>query len=95
MSINGRRYAAKGLSSADAGPAGIAEAMTYFGTYAVNEKNYKLTLHLAYCLFRSCDNTDRTAELKIIGDTMELISAVDTPTGASYSRTVWKRRCCI
>jgi hypothetical protein len=96
MSIDGRRYAAKGLSPAGMGAAGIAEAMTYFGTYAVNQRSHKLTLHLKYCLFRSCDNTDRTAELKIIGDTMEFISTVDTsPTGASYSRTVWKRRCCI
>jgi Lipocalin-like domain len=96
MSIDGRRYAAKGLSPAGMGAAGIAEAMTYFGTYAVNERNHKLTLHLEYCLFRSCDNTDRTAELKILGDTMEFISTFDTsPTGASYSRTAWKRRCCI
>jgi Lipocalin-like domain len=96
MSIDGRRYAAKGLSPAGMGAAGIAEAMTYFGTYAVNERNHKLTLHLEYCLFRSRDNTDLTAEIKITGDTMEFISTVDTsPTGASYSRTVWKRRCCI
>ena len=38
MSIDGRRYAAKGLSPAGMGGAGIAEAMTYFGTYAVNER---------------------------------------------------------
>ena len=95
MSIDGRRYAAKGLSSTSMGTAGIVEAMHYFGTYAVNEQNHKLTLHVEYCLFRSCDNTDRTAELKIHGDTLDLISAVDTlPTGASYSRTVWKRVCC-
>jgi hypothetical protein len=97
MSIDGRRYAAKGLIPANnMGAAGIAEAMTYFGTYAVNERNHKLTLHVEYCLFRSCYNADRTAELKILGHTMEFISTVDTsPTGASYSRTVWKRRCCI
>jgi hypothetical protein len=95
MSIDGRRYAAKGLSPPSMGTAGIVEAMDYFGTYAVNERNHKLTLHVEYCLFRSCDNTDRTAELKIHGDTMELISTVDiSPTGASYSRTVWKRVCC-
>lgn len=96
MSIDGRRYAAKGLSPAGIGAGGISEAMTYFGTYAVNERDHKLTLHVEYCLFRSCDNTDRTAELTIIGSTMEFISTVDaSPTGASYSRTVWKRRCCI
>ena len=95
MSIDGRRYAAKGLSSTSMGTAGIVEAMHYFGTYAVSEQNHKLALHVEYCLFRSCDNTDRTAELKIHGDTLELMSAVDTlPTGASYSRTVWKRVCC-
>src|SRR5262245_33699642 len=54
MSIDGRRYAAKGLSSTSMG-AGIVEAMHYFGTYAVNEQNHKLTLHVEYCLFRSCD----------------------------------------
>ena len=96
MSIDGRRYAAKGLSPAGIGAGGISEAMTYFGTYAVNERDHKLTLHVEYCLFRSCDNTDRTAELTIIGSTMGFISTVDaSPTGASYSRTVWKRRCCI
>jgi Lipocalin-like domain len=95
MSIDGRRYAAKGLSPVSTGNGGIVEAMDYFGTYAVNEGNHKLTLHVEYCLFRSCDATDRTAELKIHGDTMELISTVDaSPTGASYSRTVWKRVCC-
>jgi hypothetical protein len=94
VSIDGRRYAAKSLPVGIAAP-GIIEAMTYFGTYAVNERNHKLTLHVEYCLFRSRDNTDRTAELKILGNTMELISTVDTsPTGASYSRTVWKRECC-
>ena len=36
MSIDGRRYAAKGLSPASIGADGISEAMTYFGTYAVN-----------------------------------------------------------
>ena len=95
VSIDGRRYAAKGQSPVGMGGAGITEAMTYFGTYAVNERHHKLTLHVEYCLFRNCDNTDRTAELKIVGDTMEFISTVDTsPTGASYSRTVWKRGCC-
>jgi hypothetical protein len=96
VSIDGRRYAAKGLPSIGMGAAGIIEAMTYFGTYAVDERNHKLTLHVEYCLFRSCDNTDRTAELKILENSMEFISTVDTsPTGASYSRTVWKRGCCI
>jgi hypothetical protein len=95
MSIDGRRYAAKDVLPAGIGVAGIAEAMTYFGTYGVNEQSHKFTLHVEYCLFRSCDNTDRTAEVKIIGDTMEFISTVDKSlTGASYSRTVWKRRCC-
>jgi hypothetical protein len=95
VSIDGRRYAAKSQLPVGMGGAGIIEGITYFGTYAVNERHHKLTLHVEYCLFRSCDNTNRTAELKIVGDTMELISTVDTsPTGASYSRTVWKRGCC-
>src|SRR5262245_37559299 len=42
MSIDGRRYAAKGLSSTSMGTAGIVEAMHYFGTYAVHEQNHKL-----------------------------------------------------
>jgi len=76
VSIDGRRYVAK-------------------GQLLVGKRHHKLTLHVEYCLFRSCDNTNRTAELKIVGDTMELISTVDTSlTGASYSHTVWKRGCC-
>src|SRR5262245_28012097 len=95
VSIDGRRYAAKGKSPVGMGGAGILEAMTYFGTYAVNERHHRLTLHVGYCLYRSCDNTDRTADLKILNDTMELVSTVDTSlTGASYSRTVWQRGCC-
>jgi hypothetical protein len=95
VSVDGRRYAAKGQSTVRMDGAGMIEAMTYFGTYAVNERHHKLTLHVEYCMFRSCDNTDRTAELKIVDDTLELISTVDTSlTGASYSRTVWKRGCC-
>ena len=93
MSTDGRRYAARGTPSMIS-PTGILEAMTYFGTYEVNERSNKLTLHVVHCLFRSCDNNNRTADLKIRGDTMELISAVETLTGAFYSRTVWKRECC-
>jgi Lipocalin-like domain len=96
VSSDGRRYAATGSPPAGiTGSAGLVEAMTFFGTYAVNKRDQKLTLHVAYCLFRSCDQTDRTAELKIHGKTMEFVSAAETsPTGASYSRLVWKRECC-
>jgi hypothetical protein len=77
MSTDGRRYAAKGPPNMIS-PTGILEAMTYFGTYDVNERSHKLTLHVVHCLFRSCDNSNRTADLKIHGDTMELISACDS-----------------
>lgn len=75
--------------------AGVFEDIVYFGTYAVGEQEQKLTLHVASCLFRSCARTERTAELRIHGDTMELISSAETsPTGAFYSNIVWKRDCC-
>lgn len=96
MSANGRRYkAGSGSATGMTNAAHIIEAMTYFGSYAVAEQNHKLTLHVAYCLFRSCDRTERTAELRIHGDTMELVSAAESsPTGANYSFMIWKRECC-
>jgi hypothetical protein len=76
-------------------PAGMPQATAYFGTYVLDQHDRKLTLHVSNCLLRSCDETDRTAEFRIRGDTMELISAAESsPTGASYSHIVWKRQCC-
>lgn len=87
MNGDERRYAAGGGL-----PAVKPPALIYSGTYALDRRNNKLTLHLSNCVFRSCDNADRTADLRIRGDTMELISAAErSPTGASYSRIVWKR----
>ncbi len=96
MSNGGRRYAASGGSSAGMmRSARLVDAMTYFGTYAVDQQNHKLKLQVATCLYRSCDKTERTAELRIRGNTMEFISAGEsTPTGAFYSHIVWKRECC-
>ncbi len=72
--------------------AGVLEALTYSGTYTLDEQDRELSLHVATCLFRSCSKTDRTTEITIRGDTMDLVSAVEaSPTGASYSHMVWKR----
>ena len=72
--------------------AGILEALIYFGTYTLDEQDRELSLHVATCLFRSCNKTDRTTEITIHGDTMDLVSAIEaSPTGASYSHMVWKR----
>ncbi len=71
---------------------GILEAMIYFGTYTLDEQDRQLSLHLATCLFRSCSQIDRTTEISIRGDTMDLVSALKaSPTGAFYSHMVWKR----
>jgi Lipocalin-like domain len=97
MNQDGRAYSANtrvAVIKTRAG--GIVEATTYFGTYLVDEASHKLTLQVAYCLFRSCDKTERTAELKIHGNTMELMSVVGpSPTGAPSSHTIWKRECCM
>jgi hypothetical protein len=78
-----------------ADPAGPPRATAYFGTYALDARGRKLTLHVSNCLLRSCDESDRTSEVRISGDTMEFISAAEpSPTGASYSHIVWKRQCC-
>ena len=75
---------------------GSLNATTYFGTYLVDDASRKLTLRIEHCLFRNCDQTNRTAELKIRGDTMELMSAIKPSlTGAPYSHTIWKRECCM
>ena len=96
MSQDGRAYSANTRAAVIKTRAGgIVEATTYFGTYLVDEATHKLTLQVAYCLFRSCDKTERTAELKISGNTLKLTSAFETsPTGAPTSLTVWKRECC-
>jgi Lipocalin-like domain len=96
MSDDGRAYSANTRSTVvKVRSEGILEAMTYFGTYRVDEAKHKLTLQVTHCLFRSCDGTDRTAELKILGDTMTLTSAFESSaTGAPYSHTEWKRECC-
>ena len=74
---------------------GLLEAVTYVGIYVVDEDRRKLTLHVAYCLFTGCDQTDRVADLRIEGDILEMTSATESsPTGAFYSYTVWKRQCC-
>jgi hypothetical protein len=68
------------------------QATAYFGTYVLDQCDRKLTLHVSNYLLHSCDETDRTAEFRIRGDTMELISAAEpSPTGASYSHIIWKR----
>ena len=74
---------------------GLIEAATFFGSYIVDEKTRKLTLHVAHCLFGGCDRADRTAELTFHEDTLTMVSALDSsPTGAFYSHIVWKRECC-
>jgi Lipocalin-like domain len=74
---------------------GTPQATAYFGTYVLDQRDRKLTLHVSNCLLRNCGESDRTAEFKIRGDKMELISAAESsPTGASYSHIVWKRQCC-
>lgn len=74
---------------------GMPQATAYFWTYVLDQCDRKLTLQVLNYLLRSCDETDRTAEFRIRGDTMELISAAEpSPTGASYSHIIWKRQCC-
>ena len=96
MNRGGRPYAANSrVPTVETPGVGIIGAMTYFGTYAVDEKIHKLKLQIATCLFRSCDQTERTAELKFSGNTMELTSATEpSPTGATYTHMVWKKECC-
>jgi hypothetical protein len=74
---------------------GLIEAVTYFGSYVVDEPTQTLTLHVAHCLFRGCDRTDRAAELKFHGNILQMISTVETsPTGAFYTHSMWRRACC-
>lgn len=75
---------------------GLLEAESYFGVYRVDEQQRKLTLHIEHCLFRGCDQTDRTAEIKVDRNKLESTSAAEpSPTGAFYSYMIWKRECCL
>ena len=88
-----RRYTPKGASCVSA--AGLIDAITYFGTYSIDARNQKLTLHIDKCLFRKCDRMNSTISLNILDDTMDWISAGEpSPTGAAYSHIVWQRACC-
>jgi hypothetical protein len=74
---------------------GLIEAVNYFGSYVVDETAQTLTLHIAHCLFRGCDRTDRAAELKFHENMLQMTSVLESsPTGAFYTHTVWKRECC-
>jgi len=94
MSQGGRRYSSRDRP-APVHVNALVEAMSYFGAYYLDPHHNKLILHASHCLFRSCDKTNRSASVKIRGNEMELVSAVELSlTGAHYSRTVWRRVCC-
>lgn len=70
-------------------------AITYFGTYSVDEVTKVITLKISFCSFTGCNKTERKADLKITGNTMKLVSILEgSLTGAYYSSTLWKRECC-
>jgi hypothetical protein len=70
---------------------GLREALTYFGTYSLDETKSTLTLQPRYCLFRSCDNTSRKTSVEIIDDYLVFTSVLGpSPTGSFYSRLTWR-----
>lgn len=93
ISRDGRRLAAnRQASTVSDGGAGLREALAYYGIYSLDEARGTLTLHVAYCLFRSCDRSQRSAYIKFAGDRMEFVSVVGpTPTGSAHSFLTWER----
>jgi hypothetical protein len=76
-------------------PDGLIEAEACFGSYSLDAASRRLTLRVTDCLFLGCDRLDRTADVKIDGDVMEITSAAEPSlTGAFYSYSKWQRRCC-
>jgi lipocalin-like protein len=84
---------------AKAGPAMLA----YFGSYAIDPDGGSggadnggvnlgtMHLHVDHGLHLSWEKPDRSADVIVSGDRMEFVSSIASPTGASYSRLVWKR----
>jgi hypothetical protein len=74
-------------------PAGLVDAITYFGSYVLDTGGERLTLRVERCLFKECDLIDQTISIKINGNFMEWIS-LDTfsTTGAYYRQFVWRRK---
>lgn len=89
FSGEGRRFSPRTTASrVETG--GIMEAITYYGTYTLQEGT--LTLRIIHCLFKSCDKSTRTASVSFVNDSLVFTSAVlDSLTGSFYSRLVWQR----
>ena len=91
VSRAGRRFAATSPSIAH-GTGALREALSYFGSYTLDAAQGRLTFDIAYCLYRSCDQTRRGTSVRFIGDKMEFTAAVDgTLTGSGYNFLIWER----
>src|SRR5262245_33958557 len=93
VSGEGRRLAAhKHVITVTETGSGLREALTYFGTYVLDETKSTLTLKPRYCLFRSCDSTIRKTSVEFVNDNLVFTSVLGpSPTGSFYSRLVWRR----
>lgn len=76
--------------AAEPSPSGLMEAIAYFGTYKI--QGCLLTLEINYCLYRSCDKSDRRASISFVDEKLLLTSAVlESLTGSFYSSLMWHR----
>jgi hypothetical protein len=93
VSGDGRRLAARQqVVTVSEARVGLREALTYFGTYSLDERTGALNFHISYCLFRSCDGTTRKASVEFVDGKLVFTSVVEpSPTGSFYSRLIWAR----
>jgi len=76
--------------TADEYKAAAQGIMTYFGTYAVNESDRTISIHVASSSFPNWNGTDQKRVVKLAGDELTLTNPVGS-TGGGSAEVVWKR----
>lgn len=65
--------------------------VAYFGTYAVNETDRIVTLHIERSSFPNWEGTDQDRKFEFVGDELRYTAASSTANPAESAQLVWKR----
>lgn len=70
----------------------VQETQSYFGTYAVNDADSKIALHIERSLFPNWDGVDQTRAVKLEGDLMTYVAnPIPSANGAFVPHLEFKR----
>lgn len=65
--------------------------VAYFGTYAVNDAEHILTLHIDRSSFPNWEQTDQKRKFEFVGDELRYTAATSTANPAEAAQLIWKR----